>query len=220
MSKVLVVDDSAVDRSLAGGLLGKIPGMEIVYAVHGADALAKMEQVLPDVVVSDLLMPGIDGLQLVTIARHTYPHVPIIVMTSQGSEEIAVQSLQQGAASYVPKRVLPQRLVDTVLSTLSVSVQDRVQKRLLNRMASNVTTFVLENDPELLAPLISHVQGGVAQMGICGEADLPRLGVALQEALTNALYHGNLEVGSELRELDHGAFLQEVEARRHRSPYR
>jgi anti-sigma regulatory factor (Ser/Thr protein kinase) len=110
--------------------------------------------------------------------------------------------------------------VDTVLSTLSVSVQDRVQKRLLNRMASNVTTFVLENDPELLAPLISHVQGGVAQMGICGEADLPRLGVALQEALTNALYHGNLEVSSELRELDYGAFLHEVEARRLRSPYR
>ena len=101
-----------------------------------------------------------------------------------------------------------------------MSVQDRVQKRLLNRITSNVTTFALENDPELLAPLISHIQSGVAQMGVCGEADLPRLGVALQEALTNALFHGNLEVDSGLRELDHAVFLREVEARRHRSPYR
>ena len=109
MSKVLVVDDSAVDRKLVGGLLDNMPGMEIAYAIHGADALAKMEQVLPDIVVTDLLMPEVDGLQLVTIVRQTYPHVPVILMTSQGTEEIAVQSLQRGAASYVPKRVLSQR---------------------------------------------------------------------------------------------------------------
>lgn len=220
MAKVLVVDDSAVDRRLVGELLSRTSGLEVDYAIHGADALVRMDQSLPDIVVTDLLMPEVDGLQLVTIARRKYPHVPIILMTSQGNEDIAVQSLQQGAASYVPKRVLVERLLDTVLTTLGVSEYERVQKRLLKRMASNVSTFVLENDIELLAPLISYIQLGVAQMGICEEADVPRLGVALQEALTNALYHGNLEVGSRLREHDRKAFLELVESRRRQSPYK
>lgn len=220
MAKVLVVDDSPIDRVLVGELLGNASSLEVIYATDGADALASMERALPDIVVTDLLMPQVDGLQLVTIARRKYPHVPIILMTSQGNEEIAVQSLEQGAASYVPKRVLAARLLDTVLTTLGLSEYERVQKRLLKRMASNVSTFVLENDVELLAPLISYIQLGVAQMGICEEADVPRLGVALQEALTNALYHGNLEVGSRLRERDRKAFLELVEARRHQSPYK
>ncbi len=220
MAKVLVVDDSPVDRRVVGELLGRASGLEVDYAIHGADALARMESSVPDIIVTDLLMPEVDGFQLVTIARRKYPQVPIILMTSQGNEEIAVQSLQHGAASYVPKRVLVQRLLDTVLATLSVSAHERVQKRLLNRMASNVTTFVLDNDVELLTPLISYIQVGVTQMGVCEEADIPRLGVALQEALTNALYHGNLEVGSGPRECDRKAFLDQVEARRRQSPYR
>lgn len=220
MAKVLVVDDSPVDRRLVGELLGKATNLEIDYATDGADALARMAQTLPDIVVTDLLMPKVDGLQLVTIARGKYPHVPIILMTSQGNEDVAVQSLQHGAASYVPKWVLAQRLLDTVLATLGVSAYERVQKRLLQRMASNVSTFVLENDAELLVPLISYIQVGVAQMGICEDADLPRLGVALQEALTNALYHGNLEIDSRLREQDRKAFLEEVKTRRSQSPYK
>ena len=51
-------------------------------------------------------MPEINGLQLVAAMREKYPRIPVILMTSQGSEEIAVQALQQGAASYVPKKLL------------------------------------------------------------------------------------------------------------------
>lgn len=220
MANVLVVDDSPVDRRVVGELLGNSSALQVDYAVDGADALTRMEQTLPDIVVTDLLMPKIDGLQLVTITRRKFPQVPIILMTSQGNEEIAVRSLQQGAASYVPKQVLVQRLLETVLNTLGVSAHRRVQSRLLSRMASTTSTFVLENDAELHAPLISYIQGGVAQMGVCPEADLPRLGVALQEALTNALYHGNLEVASGLREHDHRAFVEQVEARRRQSPFK
>ena len=66
MAIVLVVDDTAVDRRLAGGLLEKSDNLEVVYANNGGEALDSIRQNAPDLVLTDLQMPDIDGLQLVT----------------------------------------------------------------------------------------------------------------------------------------------------------
>ena len=70
MPTILIVDDSATDRRLAGGLLGQIEDVQLEYAVDGGDALLKMELHIPDVVVTDLDMPSINGLELVEVLRH------------------------------------------------------------------------------------------------------------------------------------------------------
>ena len=220
MPTVLVVDDSAVDRRFVGELLAKEADWTVGYAVHGADALLQMEQAIPDIVVSDLLMPEIDGLQLVASVRQRYPLVPVILMTSQGSEEIAVQALQQGAASYVPKRAIVHYLRDTIRKVLSVSSRERSQTRLMGCMTRSESTFILENDPSLFGPLILYLQEGAMQMGLWNDADRTRVGVALEEALTNALYHGNLEIGSELREKDVSAYYDLIGMRRQELPFR
>jgi CheY-like chemotaxis protein len=219
MPTILVVDDSPVDRRLVGDLLAKDADLQVRYAVHGADALATMTHSLPDVVVTDLLMPELDGLGLVAAVRKLYPSVPVILMTSLGSEEIAVQALQQGAASYVSKRLLPQYLRDTIQKVLSVSLRDRSYSRLMGYMQKTESDFLLENDPTLFGPLIMYLQEGVSQIGVCNKADRVRVGIALEETLANALYHGNLEVSSELRESDTAAYYEMVEKRRHQSPY-
>jgi len=82
--QVLVVDDSASDRMLAGAILQKEPGIKVVYAADGAEALKKIEQELPDAVVTDLNMPELDGLQLVACIKQGYPLLPVILMTAQG----------------------------------------------------------------------------------------------------------------------------------------
>ena len=102
MTSVLVVDDSAVDRSLVGGLLRKNPDLTVDYAVNGAEALTKIEQDQPELVISDLIMPKLDGLELVAAVRSKFPLVPVILMTSKGSEEIAVQALQAGTPATSP----------------------------------------------------------------------------------------------------------------------
>jgi CheY-like chemotaxis protein len=219
MPTILVVDDSPLDRRLVGELLAKDADVQVRYAVHGADALATMAQSLPDVVVTDLLMPELDGLGLVAAVRKLYPLVPVILMTSQGSEEIAVHALQQGAASYVSKRLLPQYLGDTIQKVLSVSLRDRSYFRLMGCIQRTESTFLLENDPALFGPLIMYLQEGASQIGVCDEADRVRVGIALEETLANALYHGNLEVSSELRESDTDAYYEMAEKRRHQSPY-
>ncbi len=228
MITILVVDDSAVDRRLVGELLSKNPSVQVQYAVDGAetvdsksvgelaagiptvkieyavdgrDALSKLARHQPDLVITDLMMPEINGLQLVAAVRESYPRIPIILMTSQGSEEIAVQALQQGASSYVPKRLLMSYLWDTIEKVLRVAVEDRGQARLLNCMLRTESIFHLDNDPELFEPLIRYLQEETIRLGVCSDADRVRVGVALEEALANALYHGNLGLDSESRNL-------------------
>jgi CheY-like chemotaxis protein len=220
MTTILVVDDSAVDRKLAGGLLGKDASIKVDFAVNGLEALAKMETEIPDLVVTDLIMPQMDGLSLVSAVRQRFHLVPVILMTSKGSEELAVQALDAGASSYVPKRILAQRLLDTVHNVLAVSWRRRSHIRLMGSMTQSESTFLLENDPGLIGPLVTYVQEDCTYIGLCDATEQTRLGVALEEALTNALYHGNLQIGSELREQDEKAYWALVKQRGQEPPYR
>ncbi len=219
MATILVVDDSAVDRKLVGGLLGKDASIKVDFAVNGLEALASMEAGIPDLVLTDLIMPEMDGLSLVSAVRKRFHLVPVILMTSKGSEELAVQALATGAASYVPKRILAQRLLDTVHNVLAVSWRRRSHIRLMSSMTQSESAFVLENDPGLIGPLVTYIQEDCTHIGLCDATEQTRLGVALEEALTNALYHGNLQIGSELREQDEKAYWALVKQRGQEPPY-
>jgi len=220
MPNILVVDDSSVDRRLAGALLAKAGDWTIQYAIDGRDALEKMQCAAFDLVLTDLVMPGMSGLELVAEVRLRYPHVPVILMTSRGSEEIAARALDEGAASYVPKRLLPRRLVETVGRLLLVSRGRREPFPLLGRMTEICCSFVLPNDATLAELLVSHLQEQAVQMGLCDETERMRIGVALHEALLNAMYHGNLQVGSECREHSHAEYHALIAKRCLESPYR
>src|SRR5687767_2590972 len=123
MPKVLVVDDAAVDRKLVGGLLSKAADLTIEFAADGLEALAKIEAERPAIVVTDLVMPGMNGLELVAQIVAQYPALPVILMTGKGSEEIAVKALQAGASSYVPKSSLHNHLLDTVQDVVEMAQQ-------------------------------------------------------------------------------------------------
>ncbi|MBI1346715.1 response regulator [bacterium] len=219
MPSVLVVDDSLVDRRLAGGLLRGREGWTIHFAQDGREALEEIELHLPDLVVTDLNMPELDGLELVKMIRQNYPLVPVILMTAQGSEQIAVQALRTGASSYVPKQCLSADLCDTVEQVLSISKADRAQARLMRRLKQQHVKFELENDHELVSTMVQYLQDAALGMGMCDESDRVRMGVALQEALVNACFHGNLEVSSRLREGDHHAYYDLARERASMEPY-
>ena len=206
MPTVLIVDDSSTDRRFAGGLLGKIEGLSIEYAVDGGDALTKMELHVPDIVVTDLDMPSINGLELVEVIRQAYPIVPVILMTARGSEDFAVKALKAGASSYVPKRQLTFQLAETVNQVLQAAHRDRTYLRLKRRLKRHEVEFSIENDQELISSMVHYLQELATEMGACNESERVRIGVALQEALTNACFHGNLELSSSLRETDHRAY--------------
>lgn len=222
---VLVVDDAAIDRRLAGGLLEKNPGLRVEYAEHGQAALILMSRRLPDVVVCDLQMPEMDGLELVEEIRNRWSLVPVILMTAHGSEEIAVQALKRGAASYVPKSSLSRDLLDTVENVLAVARADRRSEQLRDCLVSSETVFELPSDPQLIPALVDYLQEYVVWLELCDETGRVRVGIALEEALNNALVHGNLELTNEQLRESGGSLLEAdgddlVTQRRGMSPYR
>lgn len=220
MPTVLVVDDSAVDRRLVGGLLSRAPGLTVDFAASGDEALQKIAASMPSLVVTDLVMPGMNGLDLVSTLHRQYPRIPIILMTGKGSEEIAVGALHAGATSYVPKNALHQHLQQTVQDVLSVVREKRSQEQLLGCLKYGDFTFALSNDPALIPSLIDYVQTLLRSIGLCDESDVIRISIALEEALRNGMYHGNLEVTSQQREGDPEAYETLVAERTSSAPYR
>jgi CheY-like chemotaxis protein/anti-sigma regulatory factor (Ser/Thr protein kinase) len=219
MPTILVADDVVADRGFAGGILEGDTEFEIKFAVDGADALRQIESSAPDLVLTDMMMPNMDGLELVHAVRERYPHIPVILMTSQGSEKLAVDALAAGAASYVPKSELLNELLSTVHHVLALSSQERSHARLMAEMTHSRSVFQINNDSELITSLVGHLQENVSHMGICDEAERIRFGVALEEALVNAMYHGNLEVDSSLKEEGSEVYESLVQQRRREPPY-
>lgn len=220
MVRVLVVDDSPMDRRLSGSLLKKRAGMEPMYAENGVEALRTIARTAPEIVLTDLQMPEMDGLELVEAIRRDHPYLPVILMTAHGSEDIAVQALRRGAASYVAKRNLAAELVNTVENVLAVARLDRREQQLLSCLTATESRFALDNDVAKVPALVGHIEQNLGRMRLCDETGRIQVAVALREALVNAIVHGNLEVSSTLLDHDPGAFQALVERRRRESPYR
>ena len=194
MPSVLVVDDSTTDRHVVGILLTKAGDWNIQYAVQGRDALEQMENHEFDLVLTDLVMPGMDGLDLVAAIRGRHPHVPVILMTSRGNQTLALQALKQGAVDYIPKRLMPRKLTGTIRRVMAVACREREHVRLLGSMAEFRSSFVLANDVALIQPLVRYLQENVLVMRLCDEVECMQIGIALGAVPFNTLYHGNLEV--------------------------
>ena len=220
MKTILIVDDSNVDRRLVGGLLQRQANFNLVYAINGKDALERLELDIPDAVLTDLHMPEMNGLELVEAVKSSYPLVPVVLMTAQGSEELAVEALKRGAASYVTKRRLNEDLLNTIEQVIAVATVDQGQSRLRNRVVRSETSFVLPNETALVQALVQQIREMLKSMRYFGENDRLRIGIALEEALLNALYHGNLEVSSTLRDSDQGLYEQTAKQRMKESPYK
>src|SRR5262249_55853972 len=150
----------------AANLAEQALGWEIAQVENGAQALAALARQAPDIVLTDLQMPEVNGLELVRAVRRLQPLVPVVLMTAYGSEEIAIQALQQGAASYVPKKVLERDLASTLERVLGVARVGRQRQRLLSRVTRAEADFVLENDPSLLSVLRALQQEAAESMGL------------------------------------------------------
>jgi CheY-like chemotaxis protein len=226
MPRVLVVDDSAVDRRFVGGLLSRDGAHQVEFAEDGAQALVQMRSSSPDLIVTDLQMPNRNGLELVAAVRMHHPGVPVILMTGHGSEALAVEALHRGAAGYVPKPQLGERLMDAVDEALSLSRADRTYERLIGCLARCEFGFELDNDPSLVDPLVDLVQQMTAGMRLTDATGRFRVGAAVKEALLNAIYRGNLEISFQQMQdtrvslLEGGKGEDLVGKRRREAPYR
>lgn len=119
-SKILVVDDSATMRMFLSMTLKRVfADISITEAENGADAIKKLQTQDVDIVLTDMMMPEMNGLQLIeNIRKLLNKDVPIIVITTKGEEKDRELGLSLGANGYITKPVSGNKLKDEVLKFL------------------------------------------------------------------------------------------------------
>jgi CheY-like chemotaxis protein len=217
----LVVDDNPLDAHLASAMLTRALGLKTAVAANGQLALDWLKGHRPALVITDLQMPEMDGLELVGEMASRYPEVPVVLTTASGSEEVAFQALQAGASSYVPKQALAEQLAPTVQRVIALAQAGRRKQMFLAGINRVELSLALENDEALVPAFIQHVQDYMIRLGLCGANSRLRAAVALEEAMLNGIYHGNLEVSSKLKEEEgKDAFRELADRRKTEEPYR
>jgi DNA-binding response OmpR family regulator len=116
-TRILVVDDEPNIREVVELYLRR-EGFEVEVTADGAAALTAIERKAPDLIVLDLMMPAVDGLQITRILRQSDYDIPIIMLTAKGEEADRIAGLELGADDYVTKPFSPKELVARVKAVL------------------------------------------------------------------------------------------------------
>lgn len=133
MSKILFVDDDAIARrNIAAKIDWAAYGWELVYAAKDAvEALEYIKQNQPDIILSDIKMPVMDGISMALIARNYYPDIKYIFLSGYKEFEYAKQALKLNAVDYLNKPVEAEQLIEVLKEADRLSKQDKEANRIL-----------------------------------------------------------------------------------------
>jgi len=138
--RILLVDDHKIVRQGVRAFFDALEGIDVIgEAGSGEEAVKMVEERVPDVVLMDLIMPGMDGVEATRLAKSISPHTQIVVLTSYHDDEHIFPALQAGALSYILKDVEMDELADAVFkasrgeATLHPKVASRVIQELHGR---------------------------------------------------------------------------------------
>src|SRR4030042_5795794 len=142
--KVLIADDEEDIRDLLGFLLEDL-GFEVIKAGDGNSAFSLFQEVRPSIVLTDIKMPGMDGIQLLKKLKADEPDVEVIMISGHGDMSLAIESLKYEAADFIPKPI-----DDTLLSHALQKAQEKISlKRELRAYTENLENLVREKSAKL-----------------------------------------------------------------------
>jgi len=121
--KILLVDDEEDFVETISQRLQR-RGQESDIALSGEQALSRIEQEVPDVVLLDLKMPGIDGMEVLRRIKKAYPEVQVIIMTGHGSEKTEKEARTSGAFEYLQK---PTK-IDTIMEKIKLAFKEKTER--------------------------------------------------------------------------------------------
>lgn len=119
---VLIIEDSPTMRQLIAFALKRIKGVRIIEANDGVDGLKKLSSERFDLIFTDINMPIMDGLKLVSLVRNdvNYKMIPIVVITTEGAQEDRERALALGANDYITKPIQPTKILDVAMALLKI----------------------------------------------------------------------------------------------------
>jgi len=170
--RILVVDDEASARNALTEILGD-EGYEVFAAADGFKALALASEHAPEVILTDVKMPGMDGLHLLQELRVRHPEAAVVMMTAFGAVESAVQAMRHGAADYLVKPLNSDELL-VVIERCLEQVRLRQEAARLRQQVQERYRFenIIGNSPQMqqLFKSVAQVAPSKATVLITGES--------------------------------------------------
>ena len=151
MTRVLLVDDQSLLRMGFRMVLGAHEGMDVVgEAANGVEAINEVERLAPEVVVMDVRMPVMDGVEATAKITVAHPEVRVLILTTFDLDEYAFAALRAGASGFLLKNVPPEELVAAIRTVASgdAVVAPRVTRRLLETFAERLPLPATEETPD------------------------------------------------------------------------
>ena len=224
MAEILLVQSSPT-RAVEIRILLERKGHGVKHASSGKDAIHALREGTIDLVVADLTLKEMSGEEFVRGVQAHFPDVVVIFIAPVGVDELADKALRAGAVACVSEEQLQVLFIETVETVFRVTFGNDPYGPLLSRLNSNTFDFELPNEPHLISPLVTLVMQVAEGMRLLPRAERTRLGFAVEHALVNAMYRGNLGLGPSVTPSHHQivfghATTDLIEKRKSESPYR
>lgn len=158
--RVLLVDDHIVLRDGLKSLLNHESDIEVIGDVgDGREAISAVESLQPDVILTDISMPGLNGIESVRMLRHEHPTLKIIILSMHSGQEYVLQSLQAGANGYVVKQADASEVLAAVRSVMAggAYLSPTISKHLID-------DYLSQTPEEISAPKLTTREREVAQL--------------------------------------------------------
>jgi len=191
---VLVVDDQEALRALLARLLER-EGFDPVQAEDGAQAVELYKSDPPLVVVSDIMMPRMDGLTLLNEIRRIDRNATVILMTGQGNEDVLLKALRGGASNFFKKPFNVRELIDEIRKVVEFRLEAARSSLFSPLLVEETKRFVMPRADSPFFPIINQIT--LQLPCLMPQEDILNLKIGIEEVITNAIEHGNLGISFE-----------------------
>ena len=167
--RILIVDDEEAARKSLSDIL-KLEGYHVFSVPDGKSAIEAVEEELFDLILLDLKMPGMSGLEVLEQVVVIAPDAKVVMLTAHGSMESAIEALRYGAHDYILKPASPNEILTSVAKAIAMRTESERKRRLLDQMEASIQEL---KDAEGVET-VSEVQRSVYTLGDDVKVDLER----------------------------------------------
>jgi len=187
--RILIVDDEKDVRETLSEMIGGL-GYQVLAAENGMEALGSVEKQKVDLIITDLSMPKMNGLELIVKVKRIHPHIPIAVISAYGSAENTTYALTRGAFNFIAKPFKISQVKDLIRKGKQLRELALGTYALMEWVRSQ-TDMTFPSQPKLFPSAILFAVKECQWRGIEDEARLENVAICMEELLSNALVHGN-----------------------------
>ena len=194
----LVVDDNPTITHLIELQLCKV-GYCCTTAANGEEALLKIDLNAFDLVISDISMPGMNGLELLKAIKLKKPLLPVLIITGHATIENAVEALRLGAINFITKPIRFDKVFETINKILDLNKRKKALYTAGKYLIQEARHFAIPTGELYVSDLATYLTEPLEQIALVDTACLKSVTMAIYETLINAVEHGNLALDSAIK---------------------